>query len=129
MYSDPIADLLTRIRNGGMMSHSSVLVPVSKVKGTILDTLQREGYIASYSKQLVNKMECFSVVLKYCEGAPVISVLKRISKCGCRVYRGTHELKDRVLPGIFVLSTSRGVMSSFEAISAGLGGEVICYVF
>lgn len=128
MYTDTIADMLTRVRNGCMARHSNVRVRDSKMNRAILDVLQKEGYIYGYSEESVEgKKDCI-VRLKYYSGAPVISRLDRISSPGCRVYKKSSDLKIRK-PGLFVVSTSRGVISNFEAMSAAVGGEVICYVF
>jgi len=131
MKFDPIADMLTRIRNALVVRHSYVEVPASQVKKAIADLLVKEGFVASaeYEGEGVNKK--IKVVLKYAEnGQKVISGIKRISKPGLRVYCGANELPT-VLNGlgIAVISTSKGIMTDKEARAKNLGGEVIAYVW
>jgi len=131
MKFDPIADMLTRIRNALVVRHSYVEVPASQVKKAIADLLVKEGYVASaeFEGEGVNKK--IKIVLKYAEnGQKVISGIKRISKPGLRVYCGADELPT-VLNGlgIAVISTSKGIMSDKEARAKNLGGEVIAYVW
>ena len=130
--SDPVADLLTRIRNGQQAKKSSVLSPVSKLRGSVLDVLKREGYIRGYEtrKGDGSEMDSFQIKLKYHEGKPVIHSISRVSRPGLRVY---SKIKD--LPryydglGIAILSTPRGVMSDAQARLSNVGGEILCRVF
>ncbi len=129
--SDNIADLLTRVRNAQSAGHAVVKVPASGAKQSVLDVLQREGYVRGYSKALVRKgVEELVVELKYHEGQPVISRLTRVSKPGRRVYVAMETL-GRVHNGlgISILSTSKGVLSDAEARLQNVGGEVLCEVF
>ena len=127
--SDPIADMLTRIRNGQRASHSTVSFPASKVKKSILAVLVSEGYITSYSDGEADGKPTINVVLKYYQGKPVIEKIKRVSRPGLRIFKGKDELPEVMGGlGIAVVSTSKGVMSSFAAKAAGFGGEVICSV-
>ncbi len=130
--SDPVADLLTRIRNGQRANKSSVLSPVSKLRGNVLEVLKSEGYIRAYEirKDGESEMGSFKIELKYHEGKPVIHEISRVSRPGRRVY---SKIKD--LPryygglGIAILSTPRGVMSDTQARQANVGGEILCRVF
>jgi small subunit ribosomal protein S8 len=129
--SDPLGDMLTRIRNGQRAQMPSVLSPASKLRARVLDVLKREGYIRGYSQRdLGNNLHELSIELKYHEGEPVIREVKRVSKPGRRVYSSVHNL-PRVYNGlgISILSTPRGVMSDGEARAANVGGEVLCMVF
>ena len=131
MKFDPIADMLTRIRNALVVKHSYVEVPASQVKKAIADLLVEEGFVASaeYEGEGVDKK--IKIVLKYAEnGQKVISGIKRISKPGLRVYCGASELPT-VLNGlgIAVISTSKGIMTDKQARAKNLGGEVIAYVW
>lgn len=129
--SDPLGDMLTRIRNGQRAQMPSVLSPASKLRARVLDVLKREGYIRGYSQRdLGNNLHELSIELKYHEGEPVIREVKRVSKPGRRVYSSVHDL-PRVYNGlgISILSTPRGVMSDGEARAANVGGEVLCMVF
>lgn len=129
--SDPISDLLTRIRNGYSAQKSSLSVPYSREKKAVLDTLQREGYIRSSSVQEVRKgIQSIQVELKYHEGRPVIEKIKRISKPGRRVYSSIQDLGAYYNGlGIYILSTQKGVLSNSEAKVQNVGGEIICSVF
>lgn len=125
---DPIADMLTRIRNGQMASKFSVSMPMAKSKLAIAEVLKSEGYIEDFSVSEGVKPE-LEVTLKYFQGKPVVDVIQRVSRPGLRVYKGKNELpKVMAGLGIAVVSTSRGVMTDRAARSAGLGGEIICYV-
>jgi len=128
MMSDPIADMLTRVRNAQAASKADVTMPSSKLKLAIAKVLQDEGYIAGYSSDGAAKPS-LTVTLKYYEGRPVIDELKRVSRPGLRIYRNKDEL-PKVLNGlgIAIVSTSAGVMTDREARAAGRGGEVICTV-
>lgn len=126
--SDPIADMLTRIRNGHMANKSQVAMASSKKKVNIASVLKDEGYIADFRVEGESK-PTLVVELKYFEGRPVIEDIKRVSRPGLRIYRGKGEL-PRVLNGlgIAVISTSHGVMSDRRARAEGHGGEVLCTV-
>lgn len=127
--SDPIADMLTRIRNAQQAEHSSVVMPASKLKTAIAKVLKDEGYISSYNVDDNNGKPELSIDLKYFEGKPVIEMVKRVSRPGLRVYKNKDEL-PKVIGGlgIAVVSTSKGIMTDRAAREAGIGGEVICYV-
>jgi small subunit ribosomal protein S8 len=127
--TDPIADMLTRIRNGQKARKVSVSMPASKEKESIAAVLKDEGYITSFETTGEGAVKTLNVELKYFEGTPVIETVKRISKPGLRVYRGKEEL-PKVLGGlgIAIVSTSAGVMSDRQAREQGVGGEVICVV-
>lgn len=130
MMTDPIADMLSRLRNGQMASKSTVLVPASKVKGAILNVLKDEGYIAGFSDAEDSKHPAFIVTLKYSSGRPVISEISRVSKPGLRVYKKADEVPSvREGLGISIISTSQGVMTDAQAREKKLGGEVLCRVF
>ncbi len=129
--TDPLGDMLTRIRNGQRARKTVVLSPASNLRANVLEVLKREGYIRGYSlKQVragVNELE---IELKYHEGLPVIKEISRVSKPGRRVYSKIKDLpKVASGLGISVLSTPRGVMSDAEARAANVGGEVLCHVF
>lgn len=127
--TDPIADMLTRIRNGLSASKVEVSMPASKLKKAVAEVLKSEGYISDYSLQDIDGKPVLSVVLKYYEGQPVIDVIKRVSRPGLRVYKGNDELpKVRDGLGVAIISTSTGLMSDRAARKAGHGGEVLCYV-
>jgi len=129
--SDPLGDLLTRIRNAQRARHSVCLAPASKLRGNVLDVLRREGYIRGFAQeQLRPGVAQLRIELKYNEGEPVIKEIHRVSKPGRRVYSKIQEL-PRVYAGlgISILSTPRGVMSDAEARAANVGGEVLCRVF
>ena len=131
MQTDPIADMLTRIRNGIMIKRSQVMVPSSKMKEAIAQVLWEEGYIQGYDVTKDRPQPILRIWPKYAEdGEPVITGLRRISKPGCRVYAGKQDL-PRVLSGmgIAILSTSRGIMTDKKARRLGIGGEVLCYVW
>ena len=126
--SDPIADMLTRIRNGQSASKSEVVMPASKVKMSIAKVLKDEGYIKDYSITEDIKAE-MTVSLKYFEGRPVIESIKRVSRPGLRVFKGKDEL-PKVLNGlgVAIVTTSKGLMTDREARAAGIGGEILCVV-
>ena len=131
--SDPLGDMLTRIRNGQMARKSVISSPSSRMRSNVLEVLKREGYIRGFSKsdpqESKNSSE-LSIELKYYEGEPVIREIKRVSKPGLRVYAKINDL-PRVFNGlgISIISTPRGVMSDNEARAANVGGEVLCQVF
>jgi small subunit ribosomal protein S8 len=129
--TDPLGDMLTRIRNGGLAHKSFVTAPASKLRASVLEVLKREGYIRDFERIDVRPgVSEFKIELKYFEDKPVIKEIQRVSTPGRRVY---SKVKD--LPrfynglGIYVLSTPSGVMSDHEARQANLGGEVLCKVF
>ena len=131
MMTDPLADMLTRIRNGQQARKSAVLSPASKMRGSVLDVLKREGYIRGYSAaESDTGKPAFSIELKYHEGRPVIAELHRVSKPGRRVYSSIKDL-PRYYGGLgtSILSTPRGVLSENEARQQNVGGEVLCRVF
>ena len=127
--SDPIADMLTRIRNGQAANKSSVRMPVSKKKLAIAKVLKDEGYINDFSEVDVDGKPGLEVQLKYFQGQPVIDFVKRVSRPGLRIYKSREELpRVRGGLGIAIVSTSKGVMTDREARKQGHGGEVIAYV-
>jgi len=129
MMTDPIADMLTRIRNGQRAGKVSVSMPSSKLKASIAGVLKDEGYIGDFRIQEEAGKAVMSVDLKYYEGRPVIEDLKRISRPGLRIYKSKDELpKVRGGLGVAIVSTSKGVMSDRAARAAGEGGEVLCIV-
>jgi small subunit ribosomal protein S8 len=129
--SDPLGDLLTRIRNAQRARQTRVSAPSSKLRENVLDVLKREGYIRAFrSEQLRPGIRVLEVELKYSEGEPAIKEITRVSKPGRRVYSKIKELpKFYNGLGISILSTPRGVMSDTEARAANVGGEVLCRVF
>ena len=131
MNTDPIADMLTRIRNANMVGHKSVEMPSSKLKVQLAKLLKEEGYIVDYSTRQEDKFTFLNIELKYDEkNQPVISNLKRVSRPGLRNY-----CKAKNLPQVFgglgvaVISTSKGLMSDRHARKENLGGEILCYVW
>ena len=127
--TDPIADMLTRIRNGQKARMVSVSMPASKEKEAIASVLKDEGYITNYETAGEAAAKTLTVELKYFEGTPVIEAVQRVSKPGLRIYKGKEDL-PKVLGGlgIAIVSTSAGVMSDRQAREKGIGGEVICTV-
>lgn len=129
--SDPVADLLTRIRNGQHAGKYNITAPASKLRENLLEVLKREGYIRGYQRYNVRQgIDEIRIELKYFEGEPVIKEISRVSKPGRRVYSRIKDL-PRVYSGlgISILSTPRGVMSDAEARAQNVGGEVLCTVF
>jgi small subunit ribosomal protein S8 len=129
--SDPLGDMLTRIRNGQKAGKATIVSPASKVRASVLDVLKREGYIRGYQQSDGDSGGIeFRIELKYHEGHPVIRDIARVSRPGRRVYSKVAEI-PRVFNGlgISILSTPRGVMSDNEARAANVGGEVLCRVF
>jgi small subunit ribosomal protein S8 len=129
--SDPLGDMLTRIRNAQRARHASCLSPASKLRANVLDALKREGFIRGFAAEEVRPgVAQLRIELKYNEGEPVIKEITRVSKPGRRVYSKIEEL-PRVYAGlgISILSTPRGVLSDAEARAANVGGEVLCRVF
>lgn len=126
---DPIADMLTRIRNGQTAKHTEVRLSSSKIKVAIAKVLQDEGYISSFSEEsLENNANSLVINLKYYQQRPVIERIKRISRPSLRVYKSCGDIKSVPGFGIEILSTSKGVMSHLKAKKLGLGGEVLCEV-
>ncbi|WP_294235102.1 30S ribosomal protein S8 [uncultured Sphingomonas sp.] len=128
--TDPLGDLLTRIRNGQRARKDSVLTPASKLRARVLDVLQREGYIRGYSEEQMGPAAGIRIELKYFEGQPAIKHVARISKPGRRIYSGAQDLpRVRNGLGITIVSTPRGVLSDAEAREQNVGGEVLAEVF
>ena len=127
--SDPIADMLVRIRNAQMVGHTEVAMPASKIKASIAQVLKDEGYIEDFALRDEGPKKQLRIGLKYYAGRPVIERLERVSKPGLRVYRGRDDI-PRVMNGlgVAILSTSRGVMTDRKARADGVGGEVLCIV-
>ena len=127
--SDPIADMLIRIRNAQLVGHTEVVMPASKLKASIAQVLKDEGYIEDFALRDEGVKKELRIGLKYYAGRPVIERLERVSKPGLRVYRGRNDI-PRVLNGlgVAILSTSRGVMTDRKARADGVGGEVLCIV-
>jgi len=127
--SDPVADMLTRIRNAQMSEKTSVEMPSSKLKVAIAKVLKQEGYIDDFSVAPNDGKPVLAIALRYYAGSPVIEKIERVSRPGLRVYRGTKEL-PRVMNdlGVAIVSTSRGVMTDRQARQQGIGGEVLCVV-
>ena len=127
--SDPIADMLTRMRNAQMAGHEKVVVPGSKLKKALLDVMEKEGYILGYEVVGDAAKPELEIKLKYYQGKPVIEQIKRVSRPGLRVYKKKDELPEVMGGmGIAIVSTSKGVMTDHQARQSGLGGEVICTV-
>ncbi len=129
--TDPLGDMLTRIRNAQRAHKSSVAAPASKIRANVLEVLKREGYIRGFTREDVRPgVAELKIELKYVDGEPVIREISRISKPGRRIYSKINDLPrvDNGL-GIAILSTPRGVMSDNEARAANVGGEVLCRVF
>jgi small subunit ribosomal protein S8 len=129
--TDPVGDLLTRIRNGQRANKATITTPASKLRENLLTVLEREGYIRGFERYSVRDgIDELKVELKYNEGEPVITKIERISKPGRRVYAKIADLQKVYNGlGISILSTPRGVMSDAEARTANVGGEVLCQVF
>ena len=131
MMTDPIADMLTRIRNANLTSKKSTEMPASKVKVGIAQILQEEGFIDSYSVTPGKPSSTLEIRFKYGpDGEKVIRHIQRISKPGCRVYKGSKQIPDVLRGlGIHILSTPRGILSDRSARKEGVGGEVLCKVY
>ena len=128
--TDPLGDMLTRIRNGQSARKDSILTPASKLRANVLDVLQREGYIRGYSEETLAGQKGLRIELKYFEGQPAIQHLARVSKPGRRVYSGSNALPHiRNGLGTVIVSTPRGVLSDAEARAQNVGGEVLAEVF
>jgi small subunit ribosomal protein S8 len=127
--SDPIADMLTRIRNAQATEKASVMIPASKVKSAIAQVLKDEGYIEDFALRDVDGKATLEIGLKYYAGKPVIEKLERVSRPGLRIYRGRDEIRPVMNGlGVAIVSTSRGVMTDRRARESGVGGEVLCIV-
>ena len=127
--SDPIADMLTRIRNGQAAGKSAVRMPASKQKTAVAKVLKDEGYITDFAPAELHGKPVIEVTLKYFQGKPVIDIVKRVSRPGLRIYKSREELpKVRGGLGIAIISTSKGLMTDREAREQGHGGEVIAFV-
>jgi len=127
--TDPISDMLTRIRNGQKARMTTVSMPASRTKEAVARVLRDEGYVTDFATAGEGAAKTLSIELKYFEGAPVIERIRRASRPGLRIYRGKEDL-PKVLGGlgIAIVSTSAGVMSDREAREKGIGGEVLCIV-
>jgi small subunit ribosomal protein S8 len=127
--TDPIADMLVRIRNAQMVGHQEAVMPASKLKASIAQVLKAEGYIEDFALRDNGTKKELRIGLKYYAGKPVIERLERVSKPGLRVYKGRDDI-PRVMNGlgVAILSTSRGVMTDRKARADGVGGEVLCIV-
>ena len=127
--SDPIADLLTRIRNAQMVAKPTVLVPSSKVKVAISQVLKDEGYIDDFKVTSTDGKSVLEIALKYSAGRPVIERIERVSRPGLRVYRGSDAIPQvQNGMGVAIVTTPQGVMTDRKARATGVGGEVLCYV-
>lgn len=127
---DPVADMLTRIRNGQMAEKLSVTMPASKLKAAIAKVLEEEGYISSFDAGEVDGKPTLTIELKYFNGKPVIETVKRVSRPGLRIYKGAGELPQvNGGLGVSIVSTNKGLMSDRAARAQGIGGEIICNVF
>ncbi len=128
--TDPLGDMLTRIRNGQRANKASVEAPVSKMRERVLEVLKREGYIRGFEQGEQGGHPVFRIELKYFEGQPVIRTITRVSKPGRRVYSSVKDLpRIRNGLGISIVSTPKGVLSDAEARDANVGGEVLCTIF
>jgi small subunit ribosomal protein S8 len=126
--SDPIADMLTRIRNAQIVEKTAVSMPSSKLKVAIAQVLKDEGYIEGFAVKGDAKAE-LEIALKYYAGRPVIEHIERVSRPGLRIYRGRHEIPNVMNGlGVAIVTTPKGVMTDRKARAAGIGGEVLCYV-
>ena len=127
--SDPIADMLTRIRNAQLAEKLSVAMPSSRVKASIAQVLKDEGYIDDFKVRDADGKSTLEIALKYYAGAPVIEKIERVSRPGLRIYKGREDI-PRIMNGlgIAIVSTSKGVMTDRKARATGIGGEVLCIV-
>ena len=127
--SDPVADMLTRIRNAQMVGHTEVVMPASRLKAAIAQVLKDEGYVEDFALRDSGAKKELHIGLKYYAGRPVIERLERVSKPGLRVYKGRNDI-PRIMNGlgVAILSTSRGVMTDRKARADGVGGEILCIV-
>jgi small subunit ribosomal protein S8 len=127
--SDPVADMLVRIRNAQMVGHTETVMPASRLKASIAQVLKDEGYIEDFALRDNGAKKELRIGLKYYAGRPVIERLERVSKPGLRVYKGSDDI-PRIMNGlgVAILSTSRGVMTDRKARADGVGGEILCIV-
>ena len=127
--SDPIADMLTRIRNAQMVQKVSVVMPASKLKTAIAEVLKAEGYIDNFAVRDAQSKPQLEIALKYYAGKPVIEHIERVSRPGLRVYKGRHDIPNVMNGlGVAIVTTPKGVMTDRKARQSGVGGEVLCYV-
>ncbi len=127
--SDPIADMLTRIRNAQMVEKTNVVMPASKVKVAIAQVLKDEGYIENFYVNAADGKSQLEIALKYYAGSPVIERIERVSRPGLRVYRGSKSIPQVMNGlGVAIVTTPKGVMTDRKARAEGVGGEVLCYV-
>ena len=127
--SDPIADMLTRIRNAQMVEKTNVVMPASKVKVSIAQVLKDEGYIEDFQVNAADGKSQLEIALKYYAGSPVIERIERVSRPGLRVYRGSKSIPQVMNGlGVAIVTTPKGVMTDRKARAEGVGGEVLCYV-
>ena len=127
--SDPIADMLTRIRNAQMVEKTHVVMPASKVKVAIAQVLKDEGYIENFQVNAADGKSQLEIALKYYAGSPVIERIERVSRPGLRVYRGSKSIPQVMNGlGVAIVTTPKGVMTDRKARAEGVGGEVLCYV-
>jgi len=127
--SDPIADMLTRIRNAQMVEKAAVTMPSSKLKVAIAQVLKDEGYIDTFTVKGDAEKPELEIGLKYYAGRPVIERIERVSRPGLRVYKGRHDIPNVMNGlGVAIVTTPKGVMTDRKARQAGIGGEVLCYV-
>jgi small subunit ribosomal protein S8 len=127
--SDPIADMLTRIRNAQMVEKGAVSMPSSKLKVAIAQVLKDEGYIDGFAVKSEGGKSELQIALKYYAGRPVIERIERVSRPGLRIYKGRHDLPQVMNGlGVAIVTTPKGVMTDRKARAAGIGGEVLCYV-
>ncbi len=127
--SDPIADMLTRIRNAQMVEKAAVVMPSSKLKVAIAQVLKDEGYIDGFSVKSEDGKSQLQIGLKYYAGRPVIERIERVSRPGLRIYKGRHDIPQvQNGLGVAIVTTPKGVMTDRKARAAGIGGEVLCYV-
>ncbi|HZE90476.1 MAG TPA: 30S ribosomal protein S8 [Rhizobacter sp.] len=127
--SDPIADMLTRIRNAQMVQKTTVVMPASKLKVAIAQVLKDEGYVEGFAVVGEAAKQQLEIALKYYAGKPVIEHIERVSRPGLRVYKGRHDIPNVMNGlGVAIVTTPKGVMTDRKARQAGIGGEVLCYV-
>ena len=127
--SDPIADMLTRIRNAQMVEKASVAMPASKLKTAIAQVLKDEGYIDGFAVKTTDGKSELQIGLKYYAGRPVIERIERVSRPGLRIYKGRHDIPQvQNGLGVAIVTTPKGVMTDRKGRAAGIGGEVLCYV-
>jgi small subunit ribosomal protein S8 len=127
--SDPIADMLTRIRNAQMVQKTVVAMPASKLKVAIAQVLKDEGYVEGFALTGETAKQQLEIALKYYAGRPVIEHIERVSRPGLRIYKGRHDIPQvQNGLGVAIVTTPKGVMTDRKARQAGIGGEVLCYV-